>query len=231
MLEDLKREVLKANLDLVRYGLVLLTWGNVSAYDEQTGLAVIKPSGVSYETMTADDMVVVDLEGSRVEGALKPSSDTPTHVEIYKAFKGVKAVAHTHSKWATSWAQANRDIPALGTTHADNFYGCIPCTRRMTEAEISGAYEKETGSVIIETFRQRGIDPLQVGAVIVANHGPFTWGESCAKAVENAVVLEYAAEMAYITTSLMPDADIQQALLDRHFFRKHGSNAYYGQKS
>lgn len=230
MLENLKQEVLKANLDLVKYGLVLLTWGNVSAYDEQTGLVVIKPSGVSYDTMTADDMVVVDLDGNRVEGTLRPSSDTPTHVEIYKAFKGVRAVAHTHSKWATSWAQANRDIPALGTTHADNFYGCIPCTRRMTETEINGAYEKETGSVIIQTFYQRGIDPLQVSAVVVANHGPFTWGELCAKAVENAVVLEYAAEMAYITTHLTPGADIQRALLDRHFLRKHGKDAYYGQK-
>ena len=230
MLETLKKEVLKANLDLVTYGLVLLTWGNVSAFDEETGLVVIKPSGVSYNTMTADDMVVVDLDGNRVEGTLNPSSDTPTHVEIYKAFKGVKAVVHTHSKWATSWAQANRDIPALGTTHADNFYGRIPCTRRMTDAEITGAYEKDTGTVIIETFNQRGIDPLEVSAVIVANHGPFSWGTSCAKAVENAVVMEYTAEMAYIAMDLNPKADIQQALLDKHFLRKHGKNAYYGQK-
>jgi len=229
MLEELKREVLKANLDLVRYGLVLLTWGNASAYDEETGLVVIKPSGVSYETMTADDMAVVDLDGKHVEGTLNPSSDTPTHIELYKAFKGIKAVVHTHSKWATGWAQANRDIPALGTTHADNFYGAIPCTRRMTEEEINGAYEKETGSVIIQTFGERGIDPLQVGAVVVANHGPFSWGASCAKAVENAVVMEYAAEMAYITTRLNGDADIQQTLLDKHFLRKHGKNAYYGQ--
>ncbi len=230
MLETLKKEVLKANLDLVKYGLVLLTWGNVSAYDDETGLVVIKPSGVSYETMTADDMVVVDLDGKRVEGTLNPSSDTPTHVELYKAFAGVKAVVHTHSKWATSWAQAGRDIPALGTTHADNFYGDIPCTRRMTDAQINGEYEKETGAVIIETFKQRGIDPLQVGAVIVANHGPFSWGISCAKAVENAVVMEYVAEMAYIATDINPKADIQQALLDKHFLRKHGKNAYYGQK-
>lgn len=230
MLENLKQEVLKANLDLFKYGLVLLTWGNVSAYDEQTGLVVIKPSGVSYETMTTDDMVVVDLDCNRVEGTLNPSSDTPTHVELYKAFKGVKAVVHTHSKWATIWAQANKDIPALGTTHADNFYGGIPCTRRMTEAEINGAYEKETGSVIIHTFNQRNIDPLQVSAVAVANHGPFSWGTSCAKAVENAVVMEYVAEMAYITTVLTPNADIQQTLLDKHFLRKHGKDAYYGQK-
>ena len=229
MLEKLKQEVLKANLDLVKYGLVLLTWGNVSAYDEDTGFVVIKPSGVSYETMTADDMVVVDLDGKRVEGKLNPSSDTPTHVALYRAFTGIKAVVHTHSKWATSWAQANKDIPALGTTHADNFYGGIPCTRRMTDEEIKGAYEKETGSVIIQTFKERKIDPLQVSAVIVANHGPFSWGTSCAKAVEHAVVMEYVAEMAYISLQLNPQADIQQALLDKHFLRKHGKGAYYGQ--
>lgn len=229
MLDTLKQDVLKANLDLVKYGLVLLTWGNVSAYDEDTGFVVIKPSGVSYETMTADDMVVVDLDGKRVEGKLNPSSDTPTHVALYRAFTGIKAVVHTHSKWATSWAQANKDIPALGTTHADNFYGGIPCTRRMTDEEIKGAYEKETGSVIIQTFKERKIDPLQVSAVIVANHGPFSWGTSCAKAVENAVVMEYVAEMAYISLQLNPQADIQQALLDKHFLRKHGKGAYYGQ--
>lgn len=230
MLKKLKEEVLKANLDLVTYGLVLLTWGNVSAYDEETGYVVIKPSGVSYDTMTADDMVVVDLDGNRIEGTLNPSSDTPTHVELYKAFKGVKAVVHTHSKWATSWAQANMDIPALGTTHADNFYGSIPCTRRMTDEEIGGAYERDTGSVIIQTFAERKIDPLQVSAVIVANHGPFSWGTSCTKAVENAVVMEYTAEMAYISTKLNPKTDIQQTILDKHFLRKHGKNAYYGQK-
>ncbi len=214
----------------MKYGLVLLTWGNFSAYVGETGCVVIKPSGVSYVTMKADDMVVVDLSGNRVEGTLKPSSDTPTHVELYKAFAGVKAVVHTHSKWATSWAQAGRDIPALGTTHADHFYGAIPCTRRMTDAEIRGEYEKETGAVIVETFRECGADPLQVGAVIVANHGPFSWGTSCAKAVENAVVMEYAAEMASITLSLSPEADMQQVLLDKHFLRKHGKDAYYGQK-
>lgn len=229
MLEALKQQVLKANLDLVKHGLVLLTWGNVSAYDEETGLVVIKPSGVSYETMSADDMVVVDLNGDRVEGMLNPSSDTPTHVALYKAFPGLSAVAHTHSKWATGWAQANSDIPALGTTHADSFYGDIPCTRRMTDDEIRGQYEKETGHVIVETFRQRGIDPLRVSAVIVANHGPFSWGTSCAKAVENAVVMEYAAQMAYITTRLNGKADMQQTLLDKHFLRKHGKGAYYGQ--
>jgi L-ribulose-5-phosphate 4-epimerase len=230
MLEKLKEEVLKANLDLVKYGLVLLTWGNVSAYDEESGYIVIKPSGLPYETMTAGDMVVVDLLGNRVEGRLNPSSDTPTHVALYKAFKGISAVVHTHSKWATSWAQANRDIPALGTTHADNFFGDIPCTRRMTDEEILGEYEKNTGLVIIETFRKRAIDPHDIGAVIVANHGPFSWGTSSAKAVENAVVMEYVAEMAYIATDLNPEADIQRALLDKHFLRKHGAGAYYGQK-
>jgi L-ribulose-5-phosphate 4-epimerase len=230
MLEKLKEEVLKANLDLVKYGLVLLTWGNVSAYDENSGYIVIKPSGLPYETMTADDMVVVDLLGNRVEGRLNPSSDTPTHVALYKAFKGISSVVHTHSKWATSWAQANRDIPALGTTHADNFFGDIPCTRRMTDEEILGEYEKNTGLVIIETFSKRVIDPHDIGAVIVANHGPFSWGTSSAKAVENAVVMEYVAEMAYIATDLNPEADIQRALLDKHFLRKHGAGAYYGQK-
>jgi L-ribulose-5-phosphate 4-epimerase len=230
MLKTLKEEVLNANLDLVKYGLVLLTWGNVSAYDEETGYVVIKPSGVSYDKMSADDMVVVDLNGNQIDGRLNPSSDTPTHIELYKAFKGIKGIVHTHSRWATSWAQANRDIPALGTTHADNFYGLIPCTRRMTDNEIQGEYEKETGSVIVQTFEKRHINPLQVSAVIVANHGPFTWGTSCAKAVENAVVAEYVAEMAYTSQNLKQDANLQQVLLDKHFLRKHGKGAYYGQK-
>lgn len=229
MLETLKQEVLKANLDLVKHGLVLLTWGNVSAYDEQTGLVVIKPSGVSYDTMTADDMVVVNLEGKRVEGSLNPSSDTPTHIELYKAFEGIRSVVHTHSRWATSWAQAGKDIPALGTTHADNFYGAIPCTEPLNEAQIQGEYEKQTGVVIEKTFRSRSISPLDVCAVIVANHGPFSWGASCAKAVENAVVMEYAAEMAHVTLQLNPKAAIQKALLDKHYLRKHGKGAYYGQ--
>jgi len=229
MLDNVRKEVLKANLDLVKLGLVLFTWGNVSMFDEETGLVVIKPSGVSYDTMTADDMVVVDLDGKRIEGNLNPSSDTPTHVELYKAFKGIKAVVHTHSKWATSWAQACRSIPALGTTHADNFYGDIPCTRGMTEAEIKSDYEKNTGLVIIETFKNKGIDPLNVNAVIVANHGPFSWGTSSGKAVENAAVMEYAAEMAYVSKQLNPEAYIPKALLDKHFLRKHGKNAYYGQ--
>lgn len=230
MLEGLKQEVLQANLDLVKYGLVLLTWGNASAYDEETGLVVIKPSGVPYDTMVAEDMVVVDLNGNKVEGKYNPSSDTPTHLEIYKTFKGVNAVVHTHSRWATSWAQAGMDIPCLGTTHADNFYGDIPCTRKMTRQEIQASYEKETGTVIIETFNNRQIDPLKVGAVIVANHGPFSWGISIDKAVKNSVVMEYVAEMAYHSIQLNQDADMQQTLLDKHFLRKHGKNAYYGQK-
>ncbi|MEI6100464.1 MAG: L-ribulose-5-phosphate 4-epimerase [Eubacteriales bacterium] len=230
MLEKLKQEVLAANIDLVKYGLVLFTWGNVSAYDEKTGMIVIKPSGVSYDVMSADDMVVVDLAGKKAEGKLNPSSDTPTHIELYRAFKGVKSVVHTHSKWATSWAQAGRSIQVLGTTHADNFSGDIPCTRQFTENEIRGEYEKETGLVIIETFREKGIDPLCLGAVVVANHGPFSWGTSCAKAVENAVVMEYVAEMAFISKRLNQDAAVQDILLEKHFMRKHGAGAYYGQR-
>ena len=229
MLEDVKRQVLQANLDIIKYGLVLLTWGNVSAYDEATEYVVIKPSGVSYDRISAEDMVVVDLNGEKVEGELNPSSDTQTHIELYKAFEGVKSVVHTHSMWATSWAQANRNIPALGTTHADNFFGEIPCTRKLTEREIKSEYERETGKVIIETFREKDIDPLNVSAVIVANHGPFSWGTSCAKAVENAMVMEFVAEMAYISMQLNPDTDLQKMLLEKHFLRKHGKHAYYGQ--
>jgi len=230
MLEQLKEEVYQANLALVKAGLVLYTWGNVSGLDEASNLVVIKPSGVDYDTMTAEDMVVVDLDGSVVEGKLNPSSDTPTHVALYKAFKGIKAVVHTHSKWATSFAQANCDIPCLGTTHADNFYGDIPCTRKMTDEEISGAYEKETGKVIIDCFNSRKIDPLSVSAVVVANHGPFSWGKTPSKAVENSAVMEYAAEMAYIAQGLNEKTTMQQSLIDKHFLRKHGKNAYYGQK-
>ncbi len=229
MLESLKQEVLKANLDLVKHELVLLTWGNVSAYDSLTGYVVIKPSGVAYDVMKADDMVVVDLEGKRVEGALNPSSDTLTHIELYKNFDGVNSVVHTHSRWATIWAQACMDIPVLGTTHADSFYGGIPCTSLLSDAQIQGEYEKETGSVIIQTFKQRSVSPLEVGAVIVANHGPFTWGMSCEKAVENAVVMEYAAQMAYATLRLNPEASMPRTLLDKHYLRKHGDSAYYGQ--
>ncbi len=229
MLESLKQEVFKANLDLVKYGLVLLTWGNVSAYDAQTGYVVIKPSGMAYDVMQADDMVVVDLEGKRVEGTLNPSSDTPTHIELYKNFDGIKSVVHTHSRWATIWAQACMDIPVLGTTHADSFYGDIPCTSLLSNAQIEGDYEKETGSVIIQTFKQRGISPLEVGAVIVANHGPFTWGKSCEKALESAIVMEYAAQMAYATLQLNPNASMPRTLIERHYLRKHGDSAYYGQ--
>ncbi len=230
MLEELKGETLQANLDLVEHGLVLFTWGNVSVLDEKTGLIAIKPSGVSYDSMSADDIVIVDIEGNTVEGDRNPSSDTATHVELYKAFNGVRSIVHTHSKWATSWAQACRSIPALGTTHADNFYGDIPCTRNMTAEEIKQDYEKNTGKVIVETFMESQIDPLGLGAVVVANHGPFSWGASSAKAVENAAVMEYAAEMAYISLSINPDAKMQGELLEKHFERKHGENAYYGQE-
>ena len=230
MLEDLKKEALQANLDLLKHGLVLFTWGNVSVRDEKTGLIAIKPSGVSYDSMSPDDIVIVDIEGNTVEGSKNPSSDTATHVELYKAFKGVMSIVHTHSKWATSWAQACINIPALGTTHADNFYGDIPCTRNMTAEEIRQDYEKNTGKVIVETFIEKQIDPLSAGAVIVANHGPFSWGSSSAKAVENAAVMEYAAEMAYISLSINPDAYMPGELLEKHFKRKHGKNAYYGQK-
>ncbi len=230
MFSELKKMVYDANISLVKAGLVLYTWGNVSGYDEESKLVVIKPSGVDYNTMTADDMVVVDLDGNKVEGDLNPSSDTPTHLELYKAVKGIKAVVHTHSKWATAFAQARKDIPCLGTTHADNFYGDIPCTREMTDEEINGEYEKETGMVIIETFKTRGIDPLMVSAAIVANHGPFSWGTSCMKAVENSVVMDYSARMAYIAKALNVNTDMQKCLIEKHYLRKHGSGAYYGQK-
>ena len=229
MLEEQKKETLKANLDLLVHGLVLFTWGNASVFDEETGLMVIKPSGVSYDAMTYEDMTVVDLDGNKVEGRYNPSSDTATHIELYKAFRGVKCIVHTHSKWATAWAQARLDIPALGTTHADNFYGDIPCTRNMTAQEIKSGYEKNTGLVIAETFGKRGIDPLQISAVIVVNHGPFCWGTSSGKAVENAAVMEYCAEMAFVSKHLDPDSKIPKELLDKHFLRKHGENAYYGQ--
>lgn len=229
MLEQLKREVCDANLKLVEYGLVLLTWGNVSAIDKENGLVVIKPSGVSYNIMKPEHMVVVDLNGKVVEGDYRPSSDTDTHVELYKAFD-TGAVVHTHSKWATIWAQSGRSLPFLGTTHADNFYGDIPITRKLTEAEISGGYELETGKVIVETFKNQNIDPAMVQAVLVNNHGPFTWGPDALHAVENAVVLDYVAEMAYHALSLNDKAKMSQALLDKHYLRKHGKNAYYGQK-
>ncbi len=228
MLEKLKEEVLKANLMLPKYNLVTFTWGNVSAVDRESGLVVIKPSGVEYDTMTADDMVVVDLEtGKVVEGRYKPSSDTPTHLVLYRNFPEIGSVVHTHSRWATIFAQGNIPVKALGTTHADYFYGDIPCTRRMTEEEIFGAYEAETGNVIVETFKD--IDYNAVPAVLVANHGPFTWGKDSVESVHNAVVLEEVAFMAWHDIAINKDADIQQQLLDKHYYRKHGKNAYYGQ--
>ena len=229
MLEALKEQVLEANLRLPQAGLVVFTWGNVSGIDRASGLVVIKPSGLPYEGMKAEDMVVVDLDGRVAEGKWKPSSDTPTHLELYKAFPGCGGIVHTHSRWATTFAQAGRDIPAMGTTHGDYFYGDIPCTRRMTPAEIAGAYEKETGLVITETFRGR--DAMEIPAVLVHSHGPFAWGKDPAEAVHNAVVLEEVAFMAWHALELNPDAGrMQQELLDKHYLRKHGKNAYYGQK-
>ncbi|HGM5859081.1 L-ribulose-5-phosphate 4-epimerase [Serratia marcescens] len=230
MLNELKRQVLAANLSLPAYGLVTFTWGNVSAIDRQSGLVVIKPSGIAYEAMTLEDLVVVDLEGKVREGHRKPSSDTATHLALYRAFADIGGVVHTHSRNATIWAQAGQPIPALGTTHADYFYGDIPCTRPMSEAEIAGDYEGETGKVIIETFNQAGRDPQQVPGVLVYSHGPFAWGKNAADAVHNAVVLEEVAIMAMATRQLAPAiAPMQPELLDKHFLRKHGKHAYYGQ--
>jgi len=227
MLSELKKAVYLANMQLVYHDLVIFTWGNVSGIDRDKGLVVIKPSGVEYDAMTADDMVVTDLEGRVVEGNLKPSSDTLTHIELYKAFPGIGGIVHTHSPWATAWAQAGRPIPALGTTHADYFYGDIPCTRSLTKEEVETAYEVETGKVIIETFLN--MDPLAVPGVIVSNHAPFTWGLNPAKAVHNARVLEEVAKMAFHTLQLNPQASMDSFLLDKHYLRKHGKNAYYGQ--
>ena len=230
MLEQLKEQVLQANLLLPKHGLVTFTWGNVSGIDRESGLVVIKPSGVEYDGMQAADMVVVDLDGNVVEGHYKPSSDTPSHLELYKAFAGIGGVVHTHSRWATSFAQAGRGIPAFGTTQGDYFYGEIPCTRKMTAAEIGGEYEKETGTVMIETFTARGIDPVQVPAVLVHSHGPFAWGKDAMEAVHNAVVLEEVAFMALQALTLNPGLQpMQQELLDKHYLRKHGAGAYYGQ--
>lgn len=228
MLEKLKQEVLEANLLLPEYGLVTFTWGNVSGIDRESGLVVIKPSGVPYEGMSAEDMVVVDLDGNRVEGKWKPSSDTLTHVELYKAFPECGGIVHTHSRWATTFAQAGLDITAMGTTQADYFYGDIPCTRMLTPEEIAGEYEKETGSVIIETFRDRS--PADIPGVVVHSHGPFAWGASAHEAVHNAVVMEEVAFMDWHAMMIAPGAGrMQSELLDRHYLRKHGKNAYYGQ--
>ncbi|UCC69670.1 MAG: L-ribulose-5-phosphate 4-epimerase [Armatimonadota bacterium] len=229
MLEELKQAVCRANLRLVEEDLVIQTWGNVSGLARDEGLIVIKPSGISYDGMSPDQMVVVSLEdGAVVEGDLRPSSDTPTHLALYRAFEGIGGVVHTHSIFATAWAQARRDLPALGTTHADQFYGSIPCTRPMTKAEIEGDYEANTGKVIIERFEH--LDPLQMPAVLVANHGPFTWGRTAEEAVDSSVYLEHIARMASETIRLNPDAaPIAQELLDKHFLRKHGPGKYYGQ--
>jgi len=228
MLEELKKQVLEANLLLPEYDLVTFTWGNVSAIDRALGLVVIKPSGVPYNVMTAGDMVVVDLDGHVVEGRWKPSSDTPTHIELYRAFGNIGGIVHTHSRWATTFAQAGRGIPALGTTQGDYFYGTVPCTRRMTEEEIAGEYEKNTGKVIVETFA--GMDPDMMPGVLVMSHGPFTWGKDAMEAVHNSVVLEEVANMDWHAMMLNPGlAPMQQELLDRHYLRKHGKDAYYGQ--
>ncbi len=231
MLEELKEKVCKANLDLVKHGLVIFTWGNVSAIDRKSGLVVIKPSGVSYDNMKPSDMVVVDLDGKVVEGDLNPSSDTPTHVELYKAFPNIGGVVHTHSTYATAFAQAGKDIPNIGTTHADYFYQDIPCTRDMTEAEVKGAYELETGKVIVDEFlNRRKINPDHTPGVLVKNHGPFSWGKDADNAVYNAKVMEQCAKMAFVAFSVNPGLTMNPLLIEKHYQRKHGPNAYYGQK-
>ena len=237
MLEELKEKVFRANLDLVKHGLVIFTWGNVSGIDREKGLVVIKPSGVSYDTMKASDMVVVSLEtGKVVEGDLNPSSDTPTHLVLYRAFPNIGGVVHTHSSYATAWAQAGRDIPNIGTTHADYFHDDIPCTRNMKKAEVFGEYEKETGNVIVERFK--GMNPDDTPAVLVKNHGPFAWGTDPDNAVHNAVVLEEVAKMGFIASTLHLNTldvvdhvpSMNKLLIEKHYSRKHGPNAYYGQK-
>ena len=240
MLEELKAKVCQANLELVKHGLVVFTWGNVSAIDRETGLVVIKPSGVSYDGMKPEDMVVVDLDGKVVEGHYKPSSDTPTHLVLYQAFPEIGGVVHTHSTFATAWAQAGQDIPCIGTTHADYFHGDIPCTRSMSKAEVAGNYEKETGKVIVERFAK--MNPMDTPAVLVRNHGPFAWGTDADNAVHNAVVLEEVAKMAFVASTLHLTGTIYKGpfttekpsmnkhLIEKHYSRKHGPNAYYGQK-
>lgn len=230
MLEELKKQVFEANMELPRYGLVTFTWGNVSGMDQEKGLFVIKPSGVEYEKMTWEDMVVMDLEGNRVEGRYKPSSDTPTHLELYKAFPEVGGIVHTHSSYATSWAQAGRSIPCYGTTHADYIYGEVPCLRCLTREEIGEAYEANTGRLIVSEFKRMNKEIMAVPAVLCKNHGPFAWGRDAAEAVHNAVVLEEVARMAYRTEIINPTAGPAPAeLQDKHYFRKHGAGAYYGQ--
>ena len=229
MLEELKKQVYEANMELPRRGLITYTWGNVSGIDREKGLFVIKPSGVDYDKLKPDDMVVMDLNGNKVEGEYRPSSDTATHLELYKAFKDIGGIVHTHSPHATAWAQAGRDLPCYGTTHADYFYGDIPCARNLTPQEIEDGYEKNTGLVIIETFK--GLNPMYVPGVLCKNHGPFTWGKDAFDAVHNAVVLEEIAKMDYMTEVICPSAErAPQCMQDKHFMRKHGPNAYYGQK-
>ncbi|MEI6504175.1 MAG: L-ribulose-5-phosphate 4-epimerase AraD [Armatimonadota bacterium] len=229
MLEALKQTVWQANLDLQRAGLVILTWGNVSGLDAETGLVAIKPSGVSYDEMRPEQMVVVDLQGEVVEGDLRPSSDTPTHLELYRRFPGLGGIAHTHSTAATAWAQAKRPLPCYGTTHADSFHGCVALTTDLTEEALAGDYELETGKAIVAAFE--GVEPLRMPGVLVASHGPFTWGATPAKAVESSIVLEQVALMGLMTNALSPDCPaICQGLLDKHFLRKHGAGSYYGQR-
>jgi hypothetical protein len=231
MLEHLKEQVYKANMALVEHGLVIFTWGNVSGIDREKGLVVIKPSGVSYDVMKADDMVVVDLvTGAVVEGDLRPSSDTPTHLAIYRAWPEVGGVVHTHSTYATAWAQAGIDLPNIGTTHADYFHNAIPCTPDMTESEVKGDYELETGNVIVNTFNGGGINPMHTPGVLVKNHGPFAWGKTPDEAVHNAVVMEQVAKMAFVAYQVNPHLTMNPLLVEKHFSRKHGPNAYYGQK-
>jgi L-ribulose-5-phosphate 4-epimerase len=227
MLKKLKNKVCKANLELVMHGLVVFTWGNVSAIDREKGLVVIKPSGLSYDKMKPEDMVVVDFDGNIVEGDYKPSSDTATHLVLYKNFPDIGGVVHTHSEWATIWSQAGQPVPALGTTHADYFYGDIPCTRKLTNHEIEGDYEKETGNVIVEKFHS--LDPNAIPGVLVNNHGPFAWGKDVDDAVHNAVVMESVSKMAYFTLNIKRVSRLDQELLDKHYLRKHGKDAYYGQ--
>ncbi|WP_068713129.1 L-ribulose-5-phosphate 4-epimerase [Vibrio tritonius] len=230
MYKALKERVLAANLKLPDYGLVTFTWGNVSEIDRERGVIAIKPSGVEYDVMTVNDIVVLDLNGNIIEGTLNPSSDTPTHLELYRAFPQLGGIVHTHSHFATVWAQAESDIPALGTTHADYFYGDIPCTRLLSKQEIAEQYEKNTGAVIIEEFQRRDLDPLAVPSVVVAGHGPFSWGKNGMDAVHNAVVLEEVASMAIATRTINSGVHIQRELSDKHYLRKHGANAYYGQR-
>lgn len=231
VIQEMKQRIYDANIRLPKEGLVKLTWGNVSEVNYDYNIIVIKPSGLKYDDMKPEDMVVTNLDGIAETGQLKPSSDLLTHVILYKAFPKIRSVVHTHSQWAVVWAQARRDILAYGTTHADNFYGDVPCTRSLTPKEVRDAYEEETGNVIVETFFNRELDPMAIPAVIVPNHGPFTWGETVEKALENSIVLDEIAKMAFAVEQLNPEVpQIEQFLLDKHYFRKHGADAYYGQK-